>query len=227
MARSKEMLIAKAMRREGKSIKEIAHILKVSVSSVSNWSKDIELTDEQKNNLARRVTDPYYGKKAEYLKRSKEQFKKKVQALKEQGIREVSKLSKREIFLIGIALYWGEGFKKDHQVGFANIDSKMIKFFIYWLKTCFNLKNKNLIVRVTSNYRYKEKIRIMENFWSNELHIPLNQFSKPFFQKTIWKKQYENPNNYYGVLRIKVRKSVNLLRKIYGFIEGLTLNITS
>ncbi len=227
MARSKEMLIAKSMRQKGESIKDIAYSLKVSVSSVSNWCRNIELTDQQKNNLARRVTDPYYGKKAEYLERSKEQFKQKVENLRKQGIKEVSKLSKREIFLIGIALYWGEGFKKDHQVGFANTDSKMIKFFIYWLKTCFNLRNKDLIVRVTSNDQYKDKIKIMEAFWSNALHIPLNQFSKPFFQKTIWKKQYENPTDYHGVLRIKVRKSVNLLRKIYGHIEGLTLNVTS
>jgi len=135
----------------------------------------------------------------------------------------VSGLSKREIFLIDIALYWGEGFKKDRQVGFANIDEKMIKFFIYWLKNCFNITYKDLIIRVTANEAYKNRIRNLELYWSAELHIPLHQFSKPFFQRSIWKKQYDNDKEYHGVLRIKVRKSANLLRKIYGYIEGVSL----
>lgn len=226
MARSKERLQARKLRTEGESIKKIANLLQISVASVSNWCKDIELTPEQKKNLSKRVTDPYYGKKAAYLEKKKKEFIEKVNNLKQRGVDEIAKLTKREIFLIGVALYWGEGFKKDHQVGFANIDEKMIEFFIYWLKTCFHITHKNLIIRVTANKSYKNKIHQLEQYWSNQLDIPLTQFSKPFFQKTVWKKQYENGDNYHGVLRIKVRKSVDLLRKIYGYIEGLSLNIT-
>ena len=127
--------------------------------------------------------------------------------------------------MIGVALYWAEGFKKDHQVGFANIDVNMIKFFLYWLKVSFNISNTDLIFRLTANESYKEKIRDLEKFWSSELNVPLSQFSKPFFQKTLWKKRYERPNSYHGVLRVKVKKSVNLLRKIYGYIEGISLNL--
>lgn len=224
MAKSKEKIEARKLRKEGKSIKEIAKKLRISVGSVSAWCNDIELTEEQKTKLSLRVTDPYYGKKREYLERKQKEFKIKILKLKNQGIQEIGKLSKREIFLIGVALYWGEGFKKDRQVGFANINREMIKFFIYWLEICFNITNKDLIIRVTANESYKDRISKLERYWSNELNIPLTQFSKPFFQKSVWKKQYDN-NNYYGVLRIKVRRSVNLLRKIYGYIEGVTQNI--
>lgn len=224
MAKSKERLQARKLRTKGESIKKIANLLQISVASVSNWCRDIELTSEQKINLSKRVTDPYYGKKADYLEKKKKEFREKVNNLKQKGIEEIAKLSKREIFLIGIALYWGEGFKKDHQMGFANIDEKMIKFFIYWLKTSFNISSKDLIIRVTANESYKKRVRQLEQYWSSQLHIPLTQFSKPFFQKSIWKKQYHN-NEYHGVLRIKVRRSVDLLRKIYGYIEGLAQNI--
>ncbi len=224
MAKSKERTKAILLRKEGESIKVIARKLNVSIGSVSSWCKSVELTNEQKIKLSQRVTDPYYGKKRDYLEKKQKEFRDKVLRLKNQGIQEIGKLSKREIFLIGIALYWGEGFKRDHQVGFANIDQGMIKFFIFWLKTCFAITSKDLIIRVTANESYRNKINKLEQYWSGQLDIPLTQFSKPFFQKTIWKKQYDD-DNYHGVLRIKVRKSVDLLRKIYGYIEGINLNI--
>ncbi|OGK12813.1 hypothetical protein A3C98_04140 [Candidatus Roizmanbacteria bacterium RIFCSPHIGHO2_02_FULL_37_15] len=225
MAKSREKLKARKLRRLGRSIKEIAETLKISIGSVSAWCKDIELTQNQIINLQKRRTDPFYGKKLDYFLRKKKEFEEKVFYLKQEGIREIKKLTKREIFLIGVALYWAEGFKKDHQVGFANIDVNMIKFFLYWLKVSFNISNTDLIFRLTANESYKEKIRDLEKFWSSELNVPLSQFSKPFFQKTLWKKRYERPNSYHGVLRVKVKKSVNLLRKIYGYIEGISLNL--
>ncbi|OGK34206.1 hypothetical protein A3I50_04400 [Candidatus Roizmanbacteria bacterium RIFCSPLOWO2_02_FULL_37_9] len=225
MAKSREKLKARKLRRLGRSIKEIAETLKISIGSVSAWCKDIELTQNQIINLQKRRTDPFYGKKLDYFLRKKKEFEEKVFNLKQEGIREIKKLTKREIFLIGVALYWAEGFKKDHQVGFANIDVNMIKFFLYWLKVSFNISNTDLIFRLTANESYKEKIRDLEKFWSSELNVPLSQFSKPFFQKTLWKKRYERPNSYHGVLRVKVKKSVNLLRKIYGYIEGISLNL--
>lgn len=225
MARSKEKLEARKLRRQGKSIKEIARDLNVSVSSVSGWCKDIILSTEQIRNLQQRVTDPYYGRKLEYLKNKAKEFNEKVNKLKTLGKEEVGVLSKREIFLIGIALYWAEGFKKDCQVGFTNTDVRMIKIFLVWLEECLGVSRSNLIIRVTANYQYEDKISELEQYWSRELLLPIKQFSKPYFQRTQWNKQYENPSDYHGVLRIKVRKSVDILRKIYGYIEGIAEHV--
>src|SRR3989344_369808 len=159
MAKSKEKLEARKLRRLGQSIKEIAKNLNISVGSVSSWCKDIELTRNQILNLQKRRTDPFYGKKLDYFLRKKKEFEEKVFNLKQEGIREIKQLTQRAIFLIGVALYWAEGFKKDHQVGFANIDVNMIKFFLYWLKVSFNISNTDLIFRLTANESYKEKIR--------------------------------------------------------------------
>jgi len=225
MAKSKEKLKARQLRRKGKSVKKIAKFLNVSSSSVSLWVRDIKLTPIQIESLRKRQIDPFYGKKLDYYLKKKKEFEERVTNIKKQGVREIGKLTKREILLIGIALYWGEGFKKDHLIGLSSSDINIAKFFIYWLKTCFNISNKDLILRVTANISYKDLIIKLEKYWSNNLKIPLNQFSKPYFQKTKWKKEYENKNDYHGVLRIKVRRSINLLRKIFGFIEGISLNI--
>jgi len=56
--------------------------------------------------------------------------------------------------------------------------------------------------------------------------IDKENFQKPFYQKVKWQKQYDHPENYHGVLRIRVRKSTDFLRKICGYINGLSLNST-
>lgn len=226
MAKSLEKIKARELRRRGMSIKKIARKLNVSVSSVSYWCRDIILTSEQIEALSKRVTDPFYGRKLAYFNKQKKDFEKKLARLRKEGIKTVGRLSEREIFLIGVALYWGEGFRKDHQVGFATSNSDMAKFFVHWLKASFNIQPKDLILRVTANIEYQKLVNKLEGYWAKELAISKNQFSKPFFQKTKWKKEYENKEDYHGVLRIKVRKSTDLLRKIHAYIEGFILNLS-
>ncbi len=227
MAKSKQKIIARLLRRNGESIKEIAKKLNVSVGSVSTWVNDIQLSDIQISNLAKRKTDPYYGKRRDYLNKVRLKLESKIRRLNKLGAAEIGKLNNREVLLVGIALYWGEGFKKDKLVGLATTNKYIAKFFIYWLYACFNIRRDQLILRVTANISYKKQINTLQEYWSHVLHIDLNYFSKPYYQKTIWKKIYENKEEYHGVLRIKVRKSIDLLRKINGYIEGIALNITN
>lgn len=140
------------------------------------------------------------------------------------GVIEVGVLSKRELFLIGIALYWAEGFKhKDESsLGLATMDVNMAKIYIRWLKECLNVEKVELSFRVTANIHYSEKISEMEEYWAHKLGVELCQFAKPFFQKTTQKKTYSNNDSYFGVLRIRVRKSINILRKMRGWMAGLS-----
>jgi transposase len=48
LAKHKEKNLAMILRKEGKSIKEIAKFLNVSAGSVSIWVKQIKLTEKQK-----------------------------------------------------------------------------------------------------------------------------------------------------------------------------------
>jgi hypothetical protein len=225
MAKFLEKYKARKLRKRGDSIKSIASILNVSSSSVSTWVRDIKLTPKQYLILENNSRDPYYGKRLNHINDVKHKTEMKIIKLFGQGINDVGILTKRELFLVGIGLYWSEGFKKDSQVGFANSDPKMINFFMKWLFECFNYKVEDLIPRVTVNISHKHRINEIEKYWSNETKIPINLFKKPFYQNFIWKKVYENPNEYFGLLRVKVRKSKDFLRRIHGFIQGLRLQV--
>lgn len=221
MAKSKLKLEARILRKNGTSIKQIAKKLKVSVSSVSVWCRDILFTDDQKKHLRAKGQARGYEARMDALQRRKNLFDNHIKQIKLDAKNEVGALSNRDLFVAGIALYWGEGFKKDHLAGLATTDKNIAMFYITWLKRCFNVTSDRLILRVTINEMKKHLAEGIINWWSSQLGIDTSQFSKPYFQKSQWKKEYESENEYHGVIRIKVRRSINILRKIMGYIEGL------
>lgn len=225
MAKSQLRLECRSLRKKGFGIKTIANKLGVSLSTVSLWCRDIELTEDQLKKLSQNARDPYYGKRAARIAKQKKLREEKIRKFRDQGIEEVGKLDRRDWFMSGIALYWAEGFKKDNLAGFANSDPTMVTFFIHWLETCCDIKRKDLKLRVGVNEQYRDKIMKIETFWSNILKVPKGQFQKPFFQRVQWKKIYDHPEDYHGVLRVRVAKSTDLLRKIQGWIEGLKDNL--
>jgi hypothetical protein len=55
-------------------------------------------------------------------------------------------LNSRDIYCIGLGLYWGEGYKTGNQeFGFTNSDPKMVCFYIYWLESTFGVKKSELM----------------------------------------------------------------------------------
>src|SRR5688572_10368152 len=113
MAKSEKKIRARTLRRKGQSIKSIARELEVSQGSVSLWCRDIILTDKQISILEKNATDPYYGKRLQNSLKQQGLRLEKTERLKDEGMSEVGELSKRELLLVGIALYWAEGYKKD------------------------------------------------------------------------------------------------------------------
>lgn len=221
MAKPKEKTKARKMRGQGESIKAIASRLGVSSSTASLWCRDIRLSSDQIAELERRAHDPFYGRRLDYLLRRKRDREQKEILLRKKGKKAIGKLSKRDFFILGIALYWAEGFKKESLAGFANSDPNMVKLFLHWLRETCNISENDIKPRVGLNINHKCRTREVEKYWSKITGIPLGRFQKPFYQKVKWVKVYENPEEYFGVLRIRIAKSTDFLRTIHGWIEGL------
>lgn len=208
------------LRQKGRSVKEIGKILNVSSSTVSLWVRHVPLSSLQKQRLQNKVFRALQRgrKKAERVQKRLRKIKKAKltkEALKELGI-----LTKRDLFIAGIALYWAEGFKKDNRLGFASSDAAMIRLFLKWLISVGVPKN-NIRSRVGLNISQKKRIKEIEKYWSDQTAIPLPQFQKPFFQKFKWKKEFPNPEKYFGVLRIRANNQGDLFIKIKSWIEKL------
>lgn len=218
MAKSKEKEAALLLRKNGASIKNIAKKILVSQSTVSYWCRDIVLTKEQitklKNN---QITSGILT--GEKLRKNRIERTKKSKA---QGATDVSNISKRDLFILGLGLYWGEGYKQGSQeFGFTNKDPFIILYCIKWLKEIYNVDKKDIIARVSINSSEKSREKEIIDYWCKVTKIKPNQFTKTSFIKTKSKKVYENKKFYFGTLRIKTRRSTDLRRRILGSLEKL------
>jgi len=148
--------------------------------------------------------------------------------IKNEAAKEVGKISKRELWLIGTALYWAEGTKQkennpSQKVRFNNSDPRMIKLFLKWLtKICsIPLKDLNFEIYIHETANIEEA----KKYWSNVLNLPITKFQKVRLKRHKIKTNRKNINkNYYGLLAISVKQSTNLNRKIMGWVEGICKN---
>lgn len=225
MAKSLLRLKARALRKQGVSVKTIARTLEISRSTTSIWVRDIILTIEQLEQLQNSMLQ---GSERGRIKNAFLQKEKRRQLLVESkriGAEKLANLTEREFLISGLALYWGEGGKKNRRVEFCNSDPKMIKFLLLWLQAHFNIKTEDLICAVGINEAHSEREQIVKAYWSEMIGIPIEQFRKTSFKKVTNKKIYENFNEHFGTLSVLVRKSSNLYFEIVGLIEGLYINM--
>lgn len=101
----------------------------------------------------------------------------------------------------------------------------MIKFIIKWFEKALKIKKEDFLLRTEFNISHKERTETIKNYWSKMIGIPLEQFEKPFYHRSTWLRDYSNRGDYYGVLRVRVRKSSELLNKTRGWINGLSHSI--
>ncbi|MGM0629304.1 MAG: hypothetical protein ACQESA_02665 [Patescibacteria group bacterium] len=94
--------------------------------------------------------------------------------------KDIGKLSKREIFIAGMFLYWGEGSKTAKTlVSVSNTDPAVLRFFIKWLEV-LGVKKERLNVKL---HLYKDMDEDLEKrFWSKEIGVPLKHFSDSYIK---------------------------------------------
>lgn len=221
MAKSQLKIKARELRRQGISVKYIAEDLNVSKSSVSIWVRDIILSIDQLEVLRK---SSLQGSERGRLKSALLQKEKRIKQFEEDtstGIKTIGALTERELLIAGIALYWGEGSKKDRKVQFCNSDPQMIRFLLAWLNRCFGIGRDDLRCIVGINEIHTRREKRVKAYWSKITGIPLEQFTKTSFKKVTNQKVYENFDDHYGTLSIKVMQPARFYGKIIGLIEGL------
>lgn len=222
MAKPLERLKARELREQGISVKEIANQLKVSKSTASLWVRNIILSLEQLEKL--RQSSIKGGEKGRLLGalKQKQDRLKRIEKSVIKGKQTFPYLTKRELLIAGIALYWAEGTKKKQEVSLCNSDPKLVQCMLYWFKQCFDISLERLYCSVGINEIHRKREDLVKQYWSNITSIPLSQFRKTSFKKVKNKKVYANFNDHFGTLTIKVAQSAKLHYDIMGFIEGLS-----
>ena len=181
MARKLDKQKALVMRKKGMSYSQIKEKIGVSKSTLSGWLYNIPLSEKRIRQL--RDFSPIRIEKYRNTMRIKREAR--LEEVYKKVSKDINSFSKRDLFLSGLFLYWGEGTKAQKgSVTLTNTNPAMLKFFIKWLEL-FSVKRKDLKVKLHlySDMNIKKSI----NFWSKELQISISQFRKSYVKKTKFK----------------------------------------
>ncbi len=211
-------LKAESLRYQGKSIKEIAREIGVSQGTVSRWCSDIILSSDQQIRLENKRREAGMKALAPWILRNRKLKQNDILKQNIQGRQDLGKMTGRDLFMIGLGLYWGEGYKRGSQEwGFTNSDPKMIRIILIWLSKTYKIPIGRIIARITINQRYKNQTENITDTWARETNIPLSQFGKPTFISGYNNSKLDE-RTYRGTLRIKVRCGTSLRRRILASI---------
>lgn len=164
------------LRKKGYSYSKIQSLVKVSKSTLSLWLRSMPLSHVQIQMLR--------GKNPKRIEKYKETMRIKRDSKSAEVLESVKKhfgsLSKREIELAGLFLYWGEGTKAaEATVAMTNTDPDVLRFFLKWLNG-FGIKNTE-VKAVLHLYKDME-VEETTKFWANYLKIPRKRFRKPYIK---------------------------------------------
>lgn len=167
---------AKALRAGGKSYSEIKGLLKVGKGTLSVWLADTPLSLEQ----MRKVRDLNPRRIEHFRETMKKKRDTRLKIAYEKARKDIGKLSRRDLFIAGLYLYWGEGNKSGQaNVGISNTDPAVIRAFLDWA-TVMGIPREKLYVRL--HLYIDMNVERETLFWSGILKLPLTQFRKPYIK---------------------------------------------
>src|SRR3989344_7350920 len=167
------------LRKQELSYSEIKRQLQVSKSTLSLWLRDYPLSLERISALGAN-NEKRIERYRETRRKTKEMRLEKYYIEQKKN---VFPLSKRDIFIAGLFLYWGEGSKaRFREVFVSNTNPSIINFFIKWMETVFKVPKSKLKFRM----HFYEDMDIKKEiaFWSKILNVSETQFTKPYIKKT-------------------------------------------
>jgi hypothetical protein len=205
---------ARELRQQGWTYNRIQAELGCSKSSVSLWVRDLPSPERPRPDTAparrgaQRAVQNRTAARAE---------------LQGRAYAEIGLVSDRELFLIGVGLYWSEGSKakpgSNRRVIFVNSDANMIKLFLAWLDLLDVEPDHR---RFSVNIHESADVTTAEAYWADQVGIQTDDLLKTSLKRHNPKTNRTNVGEgYHGCLRVAVLKSADLHRRIEGWWYGI------
>ncbi|MGW0614075.1 hypothetical protein [Streptomyces sp. NPDC002788] len=213
---------ARELRLQGWTYDQIEAELGCSKSSISLWVRDLPKPERrdpaEQAKLAARMRW-----ENELAARERDRQRTKIAAAEELG-----ELSERELFVLGVGLYWAEGTKdKPHarreRVTFVNSDPSMIRVFLAWLDL-LGVERTRITYRVMIHE--SADVEAAEKYWAEIAQTDRASFGKTTLKRHNPKTVRKNTgDDYRGCLVLTVRQSAELYRRIEGWWNGIVAHV--
>jgi L-fucose mutarotase/ribose pyranase (RbsD/FucU family) len=207
---------ARSLRKKGHSINQIVKETGFTKSSVSLWVRDIILTKEQKKKISEKGRSVESVERRRINRLTNEQARR--QKIFDKAKEDYSSISTKELKLIGIILYLGEGGKTSRGMArMANSDPSVIKIMMrFFREICKVEENKFRAYIHTFTHADIEKT---EKYWSKITGISRQQFFKTYTKPSSASLQKRDKLPY-GTLDIYVCDT-KLFLTITGWMEKI------
>jgi hypothetical protein len=163
----------------GYSYSQIKKELGTPKGTLAGWLKDLPLSEERIMELKQSGHRSVEKFRNTMLRKRENRLEKVFKKVSD----DIGKLTNRELFLSGLFLYWGEGWKTNScTTALTNTNPKMIRFFIKWLEFV-GVKRERIKIHL---HLYSDMdIQSAIEYWVKELGIPCSQFRNPYIKKSM------------------------------------------
>jgi AcrR family transcriptional regulator len=199
---------------EGMSMKDIATAVGVSLSSVSRWTRDIEL--DQAHQAALREANPVLnGRRLGHGVRASRAREARA-AAQEHGRRLAA--AGDPMHRLGCMLYWAEGSKGRNCVTFTNSDPDMVAIFLAFLRRSYATTDQQVSIRVNVFLGNDLELEAIEAWWLERLGLPPSSLRRAIVNRPSRGSLRKRRTLPYGTVRLEVC-STFMVQSIYGAIQ--------
>lgn len=156
------------LRKQGKSYNEICAELGMSKSTLSNWFRGLDFSQEIKRNLTEESARISSSRMRDLNRIRGETLKATYEIALQEAREELEIYKDNPLFISAVIAYWGEGDKvQKGQVRIINTDPNMIKLFKKFLLEICKVPEGKLYGAL---YIYLDE-QVCKSFWSKETGI--------------------------------------------------------
>lgn len=221
---------ALALRLRGHSYTEIQKKLGVPKGTLSAWFSELVLSDKARERISHRVRDGVLRGLVARNVRQTSLAQARARMIHKEAKKELGDINKKELLLIGTALYWAEGYKRlhvingkertSHDVRLSNSDPFLVKMFLRFLREVCNVPEEKII----ASLHLYEHINEQEarRYWRGVTGLSEKSFRKTYYgisKSSLHRRPFNRLP--YGTIQISVNNTA-LFHRILGWIDGLT-----
>ena len=214
--------LAIKLRKTGQTYGQLSQSLGVPKSTLSTWLKDVQLSEAAQSKIQSRVNSVVIEK---LIARNKEQtIKAEHRDIRLLARKEFNQFIKNPLFIAGISLYWGEGYKqgasegKPKNIDFTNSDPEMVKLMALFFDKFLDVTRSQMSIQIMLHDPKGSEKAI--NYWHELTRVPKQNFIKVcnVVSKTSSGKRKRILK--YGTIHLRIY-DVNKFFRLIGWIDAL------
>ncbi len=207
------------MRQRGMTYNEIIRELDIAKSTLAGWVTNIFPPNIEKE-IKKIAAKKYREKTLAWAKYRSSLIKEREKKEQIKFAKQIKKLSKRDLFYLGLGLYWAEGAKTQrYKFVFFNSDPFINKSILKFLYCFLDVNRQQIKIQMVLHPGTKE--REAKNYWSKTLNLHPENFNRASYSLSIASKGKRPKNRLpYGTIQIAVqgKRYANMIK---GWLRGL------